>query len=202
MTVKTIKTLILTVLTSAVLIVAVGLFFSSVNGDAVVPRQFFESRVKAADSARNLARLVNDSLLNLNKIKELEKDSKISPALDLIRFEIENSQERQSVAVILAQNLELMAHSTAQMSPDKAERLAVEAVSTGVAMVSQLVSYNDLLNQLLVILQNKLNNGETLASSQTAPIIDQMNILASEVNNLAVKFNDLTEEFDNKYIKE
>ncbi|PIR87828.1 MAG: hypothetical protein COU10_02485 [Candidatus Harrisonbacteria bacterium CG10_big_fil_rev_8_21_14_0_10_45_28] len=197
---KTIKNLILTVLTSAVLIVIVGLFFSSVNGEAVVPMQFFEARVKASDSAKNLAQLVDSSLLNLNKVKQWAEERKIAPALDLIQFELTNSKERQIAAITLSKSLEQMAHSTAGMSPDKAERLAVEAVSTGVNMVSQLINYNDLLNQLLVILQSKLNDGEDLGTEQISQIVNEMNSVAREINTLANKFNDLIESFDKKYI--
>jgi len=178
----------------------VGLFFSSVNGDAVIPRQFFEARVKAGDASNYITELISGSLKNVNQVGALESEDKISPALDLIHFEIENSRERQNTAVILAKNLEQMAQSTTSMAPDKAERLAVEAVSVGVAMVSQLVSYNDLLNDLLLIVQSKLNNGEALGTVQTAVIIEEMNNQAREINNLSKQFNKLIQTFDDKYI--
>ena len=200
MTVKIIKNLILTVLTSAVLIAALGLLFSSVNGDAVVPRQFFEARVKAAETSKNLARLVNDSLLNLNKISELERKSEAEQALDLIHFEIENSRERQNSAVLLSNELEQMARATANMDPAKAERLAVEAVTTGVATVSQLISYNDLLGNLLVVLQERINNGTVMSPDPITNIVGQMNDSAMEINRLSDRFNDLLEDFDKKFV--
>ena len=83
---KTAKNLIITVLTSAVLVVAIGLVFSSASGDAVIPRQFFDAKIGAANASKNLMRLMDDSLTNLNKVNELERERAFSPALEIVNF--------------------------------------------------------------------------------------------------------------------
>lgn len=198
---KAAKNLVITVLTSAVLILAMGLLFGSANGDAVISRQFFEARIRAADSSKNLVRLVEDSLKNLRTVEQMEKNRQMKPALEIVNFELTNSRERQNVAVALSGHLENMAQATNGMTPENAERLAVEAVSSGVSLVSHLITYNNLLNEVFATFQESMNNGNG-ASGLIGPIVDEMNAEARAINNIGARFNELLQEFDEKYVAE
>ncbi|PIR86760.1 MAG: hypothetical protein COU11_04620 [Candidatus Harrisonbacteria bacterium CG10_big_fil_rev_8_21_14_0_10_49_15] len=196
---KAVKNLIFTVLASAILIVTLGLFFSSASGDAVIPRQFFAARLRAADDSRNMARLINDSLQNLKKIDEYQRQGAVSSALDLLQFEINTATDRQEAASLLANQLEQMARTTAEMDPAAAERLAVEAVTTGVAMVSTMINYNDSLNQLFTGIQARLTGAPSEVN--VSAVLAEINADAEAINRLSTSFNGLLDDFDSRYVK-
>lgn len=184
---------------SAAIIIGGGIVVAQITDPAYVPQAFFEQRVAGAGAAKNVARMVSDSLANLQKIEQADKASDTATALRLVSFEITNRQEKQNAASLLAGNLEQMARSTESITPAKARQLSLEAVTTGVSMVSHIINYNTNLEALFQALNIKFS-GQQYTGRPVKELINLVNGEASQINDLNKKFNTLLETFDDKYV--
>ena len=198
---KAMKTrkIIITSAVSAAVILGTGFLITQVSGEAYVPQAFFEQRVAGAGASKNIARMVADSLDNLVKIEEFDRIGNVNKALELVKYEQTNRQDKQNAAVVLAGNLEQMAKYTETITPESARRLSVEAVTSGVAMVSHLINYNTYLDALFAYLEIKFS-GNLYEGLSGQEIIAKINNEAKAINESNVRFNELLDKFDRKYI--
>ena len=188
-------------LASALVILGVGFLFTQVSGGNYIPAKFFEERIAGAGAAKNVARLVADSLANLQKIEAADKIGDFSRALELVSYEQSNRQEKQNAALVLSSDLEAMARTTNDITPSEARQLSVEAVSTGVAMVSRLIDYNGLLDQLFNALSIKFSSrGKQAPGVSVTDLISQLNTDSQTINDLNQKFNSLLDQFDQRFV--
>lgn len=182
----------------SIVIIAGGAFVISYFISTDIPRSFFDARVQSAGAANNVAALINNSVANLKRIEEFEANQSYEQALDLVKYEIGQKQEKQNAAARLAGTLEQMANAALEISSGSARALAVDAVASGVAMVSRIVSYNAQMDQLFVVIQGKLTGGQQSAGGIRA-LLASINSDASAINKLSQEFNASLETFDDRY---
>jgi hypothetical protein len=183
----------------AVGVIALGGVAIAYFSSASVPRAFFESRLQAAGAANNLAVLINNSLANLQRIEQYENNNSNDQALELLSYEIDQKQEKQNAAVFLASSLEQMAQAAMTISSAGARGLAIEAVTSGVSMVSRIVSYNNSLDQLFTAIQSKLRNGSSPAGVNIRTLLATLNNDGKAINDLNNSFNAALKKFDQQY---
>jgi hypothetical protein len=181
--------------TSVIALSSLAVVFATRGG---VPRAFFEARIKAIGAANNIAVLTNNSLSNLRRIEEFEKNGSIDQANSLTEFEIGQKFEKQNAAVLLATHLDEMARAGNTISSAKARSLAISAVTTGVSLVSRIVSYNNALDQVFAAIQEKILSGDT-GSVNIRALIASLNSDAKAINDLNIAFNQSLKEFDVQY---
>ncbi len=184
---------------TSVLIIGVGALVISYFVAAGIPRAFFESRVQSAGAANNLAVLINNSLANLRLIEQYQKNESYVQALELLDFELSQKSDKQNAAVLLASNLETMAKAAIEIKSSGARAVAVEAVTTGVSMVSRIVNYNASMDQLFIAIQYKLQTGNTPSGTNIRTLLTAINSDGQSINTLNNSFNDLLKEFDREY---
>ncbi len=187
--------------TIAVAVIILGGFAFNYLLNATIPKAFFESRIAAAGAANNLAVLTNNSLANLKKIETFESANGNGQALDLLSFEVGQKQEKQNAAVLLASHLDNMAKAANQIVGNRARSLAVEAVTSGVSMVSRIVNYNSSLDQLFAAIQQKISDGNVPTGTNIRALISSLNSDAKSINELNTQFNSTLAEFDSRYGK-
>jgi len=183
----------------AVAIIALGAFLVNYFMTVAIPKAFLESRIQTAGSANNLAVLTNNSLANLKQIETFESNNSTEQALDMISFEVGKKQEKQNAAVLLASHLDNMAKETSGIISNRARGLALEAITSGVSMVSRMISYNNSLDQLFSAIQLKITSGNPPVGTNIRGIISSLNGDAKSINELNTKFNDALKEFDSRY---
>ncbi len=181
--------------TTVIAISSLAVVFATRSG---VPRAFFEARIKAVGAANNIAVLTNNSLSNLRRIEEFEKNNSIDQANSLAEFEISQKFEKQNAAVLLATYLEEMARVGNTISSARARSLAISAVTTGVSLVSRIVSYNNALDQVFAAIQEKMIGGST-GSVNIRALIASLNSDAKAINDLNLAFNQALSAFDTQY---
>ena len=110
---------------------------------------------------------------------------------------IEN-RSNQEEAIKLATQLEKMARILPSIKPASARQHATAAVSSEVALVSRLVSYNDYLKQLFEVLRAKFNNRYSYyeADGQVELLIVKINEEAQAINGLNNRFSAALAELD------
>jgi len=189
----------LLILSSAIL-AGLGIYFaiSIILPDSFVPEKFMEARIKGAELAYNIAELSNSSLKTLEQIEEKDRQGKNSEALDLASQELLKTLETRQQAIKLSSQLEKMARSLQDIKPAQARVLATEAVSSEVALVSRLLSYNDYLGQLFETLRAKFQSNED-TNGKVQKLLNDINDEAKAINDLNKKFTDSLEEFDKMF---
>lgn len=183
----------------AIIVIVVGAFIIAYSTSTTIPRAFFEARINTAGAANNLARLINNSLTNLHRIETFEQNKSHDQALEMLRFEIGQKQEKQNSAVLLATDLEDMAKAALEINAATPRGLAIEAVTSGVSMVSRIVSYNSSMDELFAAIQNKILNGSAASDTNIRALLASINADGKAINDLNDSFNETLKKFDENY---
>ncbi len=184
---------------TSILIIGVGALVVAYFAASGVPRAFFEARVQSAGAANNLAVLINNSIANLHRIEQYQQNGSYEQALELLTLEISQKQDKQNAAVLLATDLETMAKAATEISSGSARGLAISAVTTGVSMVSRIVSYNSSMDQLFAAIQSKIKYGYVPDGVNVHALLASINSDGSSINELNNSFNATLKEFDKNY---
>ncbi len=161
-----------------------------------VPQDFIDARQNSINVSQIIVRLSADSLVDLSRLGLLDKEGKIKEALNLVNKAIENNRQAREQAVKLSDYLEVMSKNLPDLSPWRAKDLATEALGYEVSLINHLITYNDYLNQLLQVLQDKFNNRGGNVEVQISFLINRINEEGDSINILNRKFNDTMIKFD------
>ncbi len=180
-------------------IAALALIIGYAVGSGTPPKEFLEARIHAVGASNNLANLVNNSLSNLAKVDQFEHDGRDSQALELIGYEANQKAEKQNSAVLLATYLNQMAKAVPDIDSETARSQAMSAITSGVAMVSRIISYNENLDKLFSTLQQKILLGVAPDTTTVSTLAANLNSDAQAINTLSKDFNAALSQFDSAY---
>ena len=161
-----------------------------------VPQDFIDARQNSTNVGQAIVRFSSDSLVNLSHIGLLDKQGKSKEALDLVSKAIEDNRQAREQAVKLSSYLEVMSKSLSTISPWRAKDLATEALGYEVSLINHLITYNDHLNQLFNVIEDKLNKKSGNAEVQITFLLNRINEEGDSINILNRKFNDTMIKFD------
>jgi len=167
----------------------------------VIPPEFIEARIRGAEIAQKIVGLSSVSLETLDQIARHDREGNSPEALILISNQLIQNRTTRDEAIALSTELEKMAGNLLDIKPARAQRLATEAVSYEVALVSRLIGYNYFLTRLFEILESKFNGELADADGQVDTLINQINGERQTINNLNSKFNGAMAEFDRVFLK-
>ncbi len=184
------------VLIALLVIIFVVLFFFIKTRE--IPNDFETARQNASSVATDIVNSSNESAVQINKISDLSNNGQYEEALNLILSEMQRNREVRQKAIILSSDLGTMAQNIANISPESSARQALEAVSTETTLISQLISYNDYLDQLLDILRAKMIGQDKDSHDKIIALIKSANDEANAINQTNTKFNQLLNQFDGK----
>ncbi len=159
-----------------------------------VPSEFLEARKEASRTAEEIVSLASNVSNNLNQIAAYDTEKKYSEAVLLVSQEIERNREMRGKAILLSGKLEAMAKNLSNISPGSSGQIALEAISSETALISQLIDYNDYLVKLLENLHDKFIGKKV--DNKIAEWVDKINGEIRDINDLNQKFNDLMKKFD------
>lgn len=180
------------------IIVAAGVFAGSYLLKAgTPPADFLEARIKAIGASNSLAQMVEASLGNLQKVDSYVKNNEDKQAMTLITYEYNQREQKQTAAVTLAAHLDQMAKTAPTIESSRARGYAMQAITSGIAMVSRMISYNSNLDILFEAVETKITTGQ--AGPEARALITELNNDASVINTLNTEFNTLLGKFDRVY---
>ncbi|MDP3999585.1 MAG: hypothetical protein Q8P76_03275 [bacterium] len=177
-------------------VVAIYFWVQYVVASVFVPDNFTEARKSSAAVSAEIISVLDESLKTLQTISERDQNYAFSSALKLVSAEIDRTKESKKKATELTLALDKMARAVPEISPSKARNLAVEAVSSAIALISHLVIYNDSLNGLLDTLRYKFSGDIRYDAKDVQVMVQNMNREAKEINALNDLFNQKMREFD------
>ncbi len=161
-----------------------------------VPEDFLKARQQASVIALEIIAISDNSNVNFNTIAQLDSQGKYTDALLLVSQELQRNAEARTKAIDLSVQLTTMAKNLDKISPASAGQTALEAISSETALISRLINYNDYLNQLLQILQDKFLG--KISGDKIPELIAKINDEAKAINDLNQRFNDVMKQFDVK----
>lgn len=161
-----------------------------------IPPAFLEARSRAAEAAKEIISLTENSIQTLDKISFYDRQYNFEPALSLVREELERAKKSRQKTTALTKEIGNMANAIVGIAPARARSLATEAVRDEVDLISHFIVYNDLLNGLLQTLEYKFSGDIRYDSEEVQTLIKNMNQEAREVNRLNNLFNQKMQELD------
>lgn len=182
-----------------VIIIAIGFGLLSLllSGEAyAIPTVFIESRKDGAAAAEKISTMINESLETLTEVAAYEERGDLASAVFLIRTELGKTGARQEQAQILAGAMEKMARAIIDIKPDSAQQIALEAVSTQVATVSRLVSYNENLSDLFNLLNDRMRGDAKATPEKIDRLVKRLNNESEAIGELNTQFNKSLAQFD------
>ncbi|MEK7611967.1 MAG: hypothetical protein AAB407_01335 [Patescibacteria group bacterium] len=182
-----------------IVIVSVGIVFAAtylVASETFMPPEFTSARIEGARLAGEIVALADSSLANLEAVYRYNANKDTQAALVVVSQEILKMKEMQTKAIGLSTELEKMARSLEQIKPNKAKILATEAVSSEIALVSHLISYNDYLSQLFHSLKNSIEAPHLGPGQNIEVLVAKINEETATINELDRRFNATLVEFD------
>lgn len=183
-----------------VIIVVLGIIYiTSIRSSQSMPERFIEARKNAALVSEDIVRLTNNTNEKVAKINVLEIKGRGEEALALIQGARASNDAAYGKAFELSQNLKALAESLAEIKSTKEQRIAYEAVAVELSLVSEFISYTQILNTFLsnltaLILDNTIQNQNTVRAS-----ISAVNEKTAIINNLNKQFIERMSVFDSSF---
>jgi seryl-tRNA synthetase len=157
----------------------------------LVPAEFLEANRQGVAIAEKIVTLSRQSSDRIATISALDKENKISEALDLVYQELQHNKEMREQAVILSAELQRMTETLPNIEPEQVRLQALQAINAEVSLMNRLIDYNDYLYQLLTILRDKF-------LYNIAPPRHKIDDLIEKINNEAKAINELNSQFNNQ----
>jgi len=180
--------LLLVLIVAVALAVAFYFFFANKSQPLQLPDEFLAARQSAATVSEKIVALTSATNEKIKAVNLSDVDRNVSQAYTLIQEARENNAEAYNQAFILSRHLQKLAESLGTVPSVKSQRLAYEAVAVELALVSEFITYTQSLNNFL---------GSLSSAVRTNSFADRRAAQGylREVNERAIKINDLNEEF-------
>jgi len=153
-----------------------------------IPESFSVPRRESAAIAAQIVNLSRDSVSTLDKIRKLEKSRKYFEALDLINSERGKVSAMRPKWSELLSGLTSMTNALSEIQPIESREAALQAISYETEIINQLISYNNNLDQVLLLLTSRLLYGEDISAKLEARI-KEINEQAKSIEEFNAKFN-------------
>ena len=179
-----------------VIVIAAGyglvLFWQSQNQ---VPVAFANARSQGAIIAQNIVNLSNQSDSTLAQVNTDDKDGDYKDALTLVSGLITQSAQLRTQAVQLSNQIQQMTQSLSGINSVPAQQAALEAISSYLALINELITYSNDLDNLLAALQAHFS-GTATNNQQIPTLVNQINTDVNAINNFNTQATQAMAQFD------
>ena len=183
-------------LAAFVIVIVVGygiaLYWESQNA---VPPDFTAARLQSAIIAQAIVNNSNQSTATLQTINQDDQKGDYTDALVLTNGLISQSQDMRNQAVALSNQIENMTRSLSGVKDFGAQQAALEAISSRLAVINQLVTYSGDLGNLLDTLQSRFT-GTAGTNTQVEAEVNQINTDVNAINNFNAQAGQAMDKFD------
>jgi hypothetical protein len=170
----------------------IALFWGNRNK---VPAGFTTARTQGAIIAQNIVNTSNQSTAELQQINKYDDEGDYTDALTLTNQLIASSSDLKNQAVALSGQISAMTSALSGVSDYDAQQDALEAISSRLALITNLISYSNDLDHLLTLLQGRFS-GQPPAPGQVAATVNQINTDVNAINNFNVQAGQAMDKFD------
>lgn len=160
-----------------------------------VPTSFTTARMQGAIIAQNIVTLSNQSTADLEQVSQYDKEGDYTDALTLTTNIANQSQQLRDQAVQLSNQVSSMTEGLSNISSFPAQQAALEAISSRLALINELVTYSGDVGKLLDLLRSHFT-GQSQNSAQVEALVNQINTDVNAINNFNTQANTSMETFD------
>jgi len=161
-----------------------------------LPPEFLLARQEAASVSEKIVSLTNATNNKIKAVNISDLDGNVAAARNLLEEARNDNGAAYAQAFELSQYLQRIAESMKQVSSVKSQRLAYEAVSIELSLVSEFITYTQNLNEFLNNLSRALAT-ENLSDRQLVlNRLDDVNRNVNKINSLNQEFLSKISEFD------
>ncbi len=160
-----------------------------------VPLAFVNARGQGAIIAQSIVSTSNGSTATLEKIDQYDKEGNYAQALTLTQGLVSQSQDLRNQAINLSNQIEAMTQSLSGIKDFAAQQDALEAISSHLALINQLINYSGDLGKLLDTLQARFS-GQAWTSGEVTSQVAQINIDINAINNFNNQAQQAMQAFD------
>jgi hypothetical protein len=170
----------------------VVLFWQSQNQ---IPVAFTNAQAQGAIIAENIVMTSNQSTATLAQVNKEDEQGDYKDALAQVTAMITQSEDLRNQAVSLSNQIEAMTQALSGVSSVPEQQAALEAISSQLALINQLVNYSGDLGNLLDTLQAKFA-GQPTNGQQIQPLVNQINTDVNAINNFNNQTQQAMQQFD------
>jgi hypothetical protein len=190
-----------TILAFLILIAAGYAFARFWQGRNQAPRDFTDARLQGAAIAENIVTLSTQSTNDLEKVNQYDKEGDYTNALALTTNLVVQSQQIRDQAIALSTQVENMTKSLSSINSEDARQAALEAITSRLALVNQLINYSGDLGTLLDTLRDRFT-GKPMPAGKVQALVNQINTDVAAVNNFNTQATQAMTQFDSIMAKQ
>ena len=157
---------------------------------------FLESRMQGALIAQTIVSLSQKSTNSLEEINKLDREGSYTKALTMTNQLITQNKEIKDQAIALSKELESMTKALDSIDSEVARALALQSISSRLAMISRLIQYSDILAQLLETLKLRFSGTSYGQTRKIQTLIEQINTEVNAINNFDREARKAMDQFD------
>jgi hypothetical protein len=187
------RTKIFAVFLSLIIVGTIIAWFSS--AETGVPKDFAHARQQGALIAQDIVGLSDESTNDLVQVNNFDKSGDYTDALTLTTSIIAKNQTLRDEAISLSGQIETMTKALPGISSPEARQDALNAISSRLALISELMNYSSDLQNLLVTLQNHFT-GTAIKRGDVETIVNQINTDVNAINNFNAQAQQSMTAFD------
>jgi hypothetical protein len=160
-----------------------------------VPASFTAARLQGAIIAQTIVNNSNQSTAALEAISQYDENGNYSEALASTTALINQSAGLRTEAVQLSAQVGQMTSDLQDITSPTAQQAALDAISSQLALINELITYSNDLDRLLGVLQSRFN-GTFVPNSQVTGIVNQINTDVNAINNFNAQASQAMTKFD------
>lgn len=179
-------------------VVAGVVFFRGKRNDRtiVVPRSFLDARFDSALVSKRIVELTRLTNEDIKAINVSDLNGNANEARELIKKARVNNTEAYQRAFELSQHLRKLAESLGELSSNKSQRLAYEAVAIQLSLVSEFINYTQNLNRFFDNLDRAISTNTNGARADVYSALRDVNTSTDAINKLNNDFLAKMKKFD------
>jgi hypothetical protein len=167
------------------------LFWQSQNQ---IPTAFVNARAQSAIIAENIVTTSQQSDATLAQVNADDEKGDYSDALTLVSGLLTQSENLRNQAVELSNQIQQMTQALSGVNSFAAQQAALEAISSHLALINQLINYSGDLGNLSDALQARFAGKPNAANIQS--LVNQVNTDVSAINNFNNQATQAMQQFD------
>lgn len=179
------------------LIVLIGIGFASFSYIEAnkVPSAFQNAREEGAVISARIVENSKSLATDLSQLSDLEKHNNYAEANKLIDSLVDRNKSIRADALDLSNKLQDMTKAISGIKSDDAKSAALTGVNSDLSLISHLLDYSDLLQQLFAALRASQYNHSQ--DQHIKDLIDQINGEVGQINLFNAASEDAFKKFDN-----
>jgi len=169
------------------------------SAPVVLPSDFLSARQEAAEVSAKIVSLTTATNEKIKSVNTSDLSGNAEAAYTLIKEARSENSDAYNEAFLLSKNIQVMAASLNQLTSLKSQRLAYEAISVELALVSEFINYTRNLNDFLDALGRALATNSFADRRAVKNRLEAVNGSVNIINSLNREFTAKIGEFDKSF---